>query len=154
RVALPGRGRGSGGSRARARTPWPGDLEVRPSRHRPVLRAGFAGGAARTRFDSLVIGWSDQSAHLARIVLSSCIFRYPMGGMMSWLLQYLVGYRSLGHEVTYVEKAAQADDCFDPTRDAMSDGCGYGVRAVAALLERFGFGQRWHFLDVAGRSYG
>jgi len=91
---------------------------------------------------------------LARIVLASSIFRYPMGGMMSWMLQYLVGYRSLGHEVTYVEKAAQADDCFDPTTDTMSDDCRYGVRAVGDLLERFGFGDRWHFLDVAGRSYG
>ena len=91
---------------------------------------------------------------MARIVLSSCIFRYPMGGMMSWMLQYLVGYRRLGHEVTYLEKAAQADECYDPTRDAMGDECAYGVRAAAALLERFGFGDRWHFVDVAGRSYG
>ena len=91
---------------------------------------------------------------MARIVLSSCIFRYPMGGMVSWLLQYLVGYRSLGHEVTYVEKASQPDDCFDPTTGAMSDECGYGVRSVAGLLERFGFGDSWHFSDVAGRSFG
>ena len=91
---------------------------------------------------------------MARIVLASCIFRYPMGGMVSWLLQYLVGYRSLGHDVTYVEKASQPDDCFDPTRERMSDDCGYGVRTVAALLERFGFGDRWHFADFAGRSHG
>lgn len=91
---------------------------------------------------------------MARIVLASCIFRYPMGGMMSWLLQYLVGYRSLGHEVTYVEKAAHANDCFDPTTDTMGDDCRYGVRTVGALLERFGFGDAWHFVDVAGRSHG
>src|SRR5262245_24508815 len=91
---------------------------------------------------------------MARIVLASSIFRYPVGGMLSWLLQYLVGYRSLGHDVTYVEKATQPDDCFDPTREIRSDDCRYGVRAVAALLERFDFGDRWHFVDFAGRHHG
>ena len=91
---------------------------------------------------------------MARIVLASCIFRYPMGGMISWLLQYLVGFRRLGHEVIYVEKAAHEGECFDPTTDTMGDDCAVGVRTVAAVLERFGFGDRWHFRDVAGRSYG
>ena len=91
---------------------------------------------------------------MARIVLSSCVFRYPMGGMMSWLLQYLVGFQRLGHDVTYVEKAARRSDCFDPTRDAMGDDCGYGIRTVADLWARFGVGGRWHFVDIEGQRYG
>jgi hypothetical protein len=74
--------------------------------------------------------------------------------MMSWLLQYLVGLGRLGHDVWYVEKAARPNDCFDPTRDAMSDDGGYGMRAVGGLLERFGFGERWQFVDLAGQRYG
>jgi hypothetical protein len=91
---------------------------------------------------------------MARIVLSSCMFRYPMGGMMSWLLQYLVGFARLGHEVWYVEKAARSDDWFDPTRDAMTDDCGYGARVVGGLLARHGYGERWHLVDLAGRRFG
>ena len=82
------------------------------------------------------------------------MFRYPLGGMMSWLLQYLVGLDRLGPEVWYVEKAARPNDWFDPTRDAMGDDPGYGARTVGALLARFGFGERWHLVDLAGRSLG
>ena len=91
---------------------------------------------------------------MARIVISSCLFRYPMGGMMSWLLQYLVGFERLGHEVWYVEKAARPNDWFDPTRDAMGDDPGYGARTVGALLARHGHGERWHLVDRAGRTHG
>ena len=91
---------------------------------------------------------------MARIVISSCLFRYPMGGMMSWLLQYLIGLDRLGHEVWYVEQAARPNDCFDPTRDVMSDDCAYGMRTVGDLLARHGFGERWQFVDLAGRRHG
>ena len=91
---------------------------------------------------------------MARIVLSSCMFRYPMGGMMSWLLQYLVGFARLGHEVWYVERAMRPDDWFDPTRDAMTDDCGYGARVVGGLLARHGYAERWHLVDLAGRRFG
>jgi hypothetical protein len=91
---------------------------------------------------------------MARIVLSSCLFRYPMGGMMSWLLQYLVGFARLGHEVWYVEKAARPNDWFDPTRDAMTDDCGYGARTVGDLLARHGYAGRWQLVDLAGQRHG
>ena len=91
---------------------------------------------------------------MARIVLSSCVFRYPMGGMMSWLLQYLVGFQRLGHQVTYLEKAARRADCFDPRRDAMGDDCSYALRTVGDLWARYGVGGRWHFVDFAGERYG
>jgi hypothetical protein len=91
---------------------------------------------------------------MARIVISSCLFRYPLGGMMSWLLQYLVGLDRLGHDVWYVEKAARPNDWFDPTRDAMGDDCSYGARAVGGLLARHGFGDRWHLVDLAGGRHG
>jgi len=91
---------------------------------------------------------------MARIVLSSCVFRYPMGGMMSWLLQYLVGFGRLGHDVFYVEKSARPNDCFDPVEDVMCDDAGYGIRTVGDLLGRFGFEDRWHFVDRKGRRYG
>ena len=91
---------------------------------------------------------------MARIVISSCLFRYPLGGMMSWLLQYLVGLDRLGHEVWYVERAARPNDWFDVTRDAMGDDCGYGARTVGDLLARYGFGGRWHLVDLAGRRHG
>ena len=36
---------------------------------------------------------------MARIVLGCYMFRYPLGGMLSWALQYLLGLKDLGHDV-------------------------------------------------------
>ncbi|MEN8160032.1 MAG: hypothetical protein ABFS41_08180 [Myxococcota bacterium] len=91
---------------------------------------------------------------MARIVLSSCLFRYPMGGMLSWLLQYLVGFQRLGHEVVYVERVMRANDCFDTPRQVMGDDPSHGLRTAGALLERHGLGDVWHFADIAGQCYG
>ena len=45
---------------------------------------------------------------MARIVLGSYMVRYPLGGMMSWVLQYLVGFQKLGHDVYFVEQSGYA----------------------------------------------
>jgi hypothetical protein len=80
--------------------------------------------------------------------------RYPMGGMLSWLLQYLVGFDRLGHEVVYVERAMREKDCFDTSRQVMGDDPTYGLEMVGSLLERHGLAGCWHFIDLAGRRYG
>ena len=87
---------------------------------------------------------------MARVVLGSYMVRYPLGGMMSWVLQWLVGFQRLGHEVYFVEKAGYANACYDPTRDVMSDDCSYGTATPRALLSRFDLGERWCFVDAAG----
>jgi hypothetical protein len=80
--------------------------------------------------------------------------RYPMGGMLSWLLQYLVGFRRLGHDVVYVERAMREKDCFDTKRQKMGDDPTHGLETVDSLLERHDLGGCWHFADLAGRCYG
>lgn len=91
---------------------------------------------------------------MARIVLGSYMVRYPLGGMMSWVLQYLVGLSRLGHDVYFVEKAGGPDACFDPTRSCMTDRCEYGTRRVQELLSRFDLGGRWCFVDWDGHYHG
>jgi hypothetical protein len=95
-----------------------------------------------------------RAADMAQIIVGSYMVRYPMGGMMSWVLQYLIGFRQLGHDVYFVEKSGYPDSCFDPTRRTMSDDCSYGVGVVGSLLERFGLKDRWCYVDAAGVYYG
>ncbi|MGH2684066.1 MAG: sulfotransferase [Actinomycetota bacterium] len=91
---------------------------------------------------------------MARIVVGSYMVRYPLGGMLSWVLQYLVGFDRLGHEVWFVEKAGGPDACFDPDAGVMTNDASYGVRHVGALLDRFGLGHRWCFVDHHGAYHG
>ncbi len=91
---------------------------------------------------------------MANIVLGSYMVRYPLGGNLSWVLQWLVGFRDLGHEIWFVEKAGYPQSCFDPVTGVMSDDCSSGVRAVRDLLTRFGLQDRFCFVDAAGNYYG
>src|SRR5437762_10499520 len=67
---------------------------------------------------------------MARVVVGSYMVRYPLGGMMSYVLQYLVGFSRLGHDVWFVEKAGYPKACFDPSRNEMTDDCMYGAHTV------------------------
>ncbi len=91
---------------------------------------------------------------MARIVLGSYMVRYPLGGMMSWVLQYLVGFQRLGHDIVFVEKSGYANSCYDPVRDVMSDDPTRGIEILTQLLSRFGLEARWCFVDAAGRYHG
>ncbi|MBI2952840.1 MAG: hypothetical protein HYY30_00885 [Chloroflexi bacterium] len=73
---------------------------------------------------------------------------------MSWVLQYLVGFQQLGHDVYFVEKSGYPDSCYDPMKNQMSDDCTYGVRQVGHLLKRFGLGGKWCYVDAQERYYG
>jgi hypothetical protein len=91
---------------------------------------------------------------MARIVLGSYLVRYPLGGMMSWVLQYLVGFSQLGHEVYFVEKSGYPNACFDPLRKSMTDDCRFGTRTVNELLTLHGLGDRWCFVDQQNVYHG
>jgi hypothetical protein len=91
---------------------------------------------------------------VAQVVLGSYMVRYPLGGMISWVLQYLTGFDRLGHDVYFVEKADYPDACYDPSREVVGDDCTYGVEVLQAQLDRLGLGDRWCFVDVHGKYHG
>jgi hypothetical protein len=91
---------------------------------------------------------------MLRILVGSWMVRYPLGGNLSWTLQWLVGFHRLGHDVYLVEKSGYPNSCFDPDRDAMGDDCSAGATAVDALLTRFGLAGRWCYVDAAGAYHG
>jgi hypothetical protein len=90
---------------------------------------------------------------MARIVLGTYAFRYPLGGMLSWQLQWAAGFRRLGHEVLLAEKSVYADACFDPVRMVASDDCSYAIEAVPRLLARHDL-HHWCYVDHAGDYFG
>jgi hypothetical protein len=91
---------------------------------------------------------------MARVLVSSWMVRYPLGGNLSWALQWLVGFARLGHDVYLVEDSGYPGSCYDPARDATGDDCTFGAAAVAALLAAHGLGDRWSYRDADGRFHG
>ena len=91
---------------------------------------------------------------MARIIVSGYVVRLPLGGYHSWILQWLLGFKRLGHDVWFVEKAGWSKSCVDPLTWKASDDCSPGITAWHALLSRFGLGDRWCFVDAAGTYHG
>ena len=91
---------------------------------------------------------------MAKVVIGVYMVRYPLGGMLSWALQYILGLQRAGHDVLIVEKGAYPDSCFDPISRTMTDDPRTGLKIVRALLEQHGLGDRLSFVDLHGNYFG
>lgn len=91
---------------------------------------------------------------MARIIVNSAMIRFPMGGINLWAVTWLAGMQQLGHEVFFLEDTGWENACYDAGRQIMSNDCSYGISVVAPLLERFGLGDRWSFIDFEGNHHG
>jgi len=58
---------------------------------------------------------------MARIILGSYMVRYPLGGVLSSSLQWLVGFQRLGHDIYVVEKSGWPNSCFNPAKNVGSE---------------------------------
>jgi Glycosyl transferases group 1 len=86
-----------------------------------------------------------------RIVILHLGAKYPFAGVLWQLLHHLVGFRNLGLDVYYIED--HWSWCYDPIARQPTPESARNVRALHEVLERFGFGDRWAFLDSETESY-
>ena len=92
---------------------------------------------------------------MARIIINSYVMSYPVGGFLSWTLQWLVGLHRLGHEVHLVEKCGSFPNaCYDIWRNVMSDDPSCGIAAMRSLMSRLGLKESITFVDASGRHHG
>jgi len=91
---------------------------------------------------------------MARIIVSSYVVRFPVGGYLSWVLQWLVGFQRLGHDVYFVEKCGWSNGCYNPDTDRMGDDWGFGIASLDALLSQFELGGHWSFVDADANYHG
>ncbi len=89
-----------------------------------------------------------------RIVVDTDVVRYQLGGLTSWVLQYLVGFARLGHDVFLVEKSPFPDSCYEPRTDTMTSDPSAGIEWLRPVYERFGLTERWCYVDDAGEYHG
>jgi hypothetical protein len=80
--------------------------------------------------------------------------RFPLGGYLSWTLQWLAGFQRLGHEVYFFEKSAWEQSCYDPSTNEMTDDCSYGIKTLREFLTPYGLQDNWVYLDAFGVYHG
>jgi hypothetical protein len=76
-----------------------------------------------------------------RLVVLGSAGGCPFGGQTWMFLNWLSGFRALGHDVWYVEDHLWWP--YDPEQDTVTDDCSYAVRHVAGFMDRLGLGDRW-----------
>ncbi|QNN24129.1 hypothetical protein HED60_18265 [Planctomycetales bacterium ZRK34] len=87
-------------------------------------------------------------------MLATHMVRYPLGGNLSWALQYILGLQRAGADLTIVERADYPNACFDPLANQLTDDPASGLQIVRDLLARHGLADRFVFVDHSGRYHG
>jgi len=82
-----------------------------------------------------------------RIVVTGLLGQYAFGGVTWDYLQYLLGFRALGHDVWYLEDSGAWP--YDPVRQTVGEDCTYNVNYLHGMMTEFGFGDRWIYRNGA-----
>jgi hypothetical protein len=94
---------------------------------------------------------------MARIVFAGYLVRYPLGGYAWQMAHYLLGFRSIGHDVWFYEDTGKlnCDLAYNPLTNEFAPSYKYGIKATANFFSKIGFGDHWLFFDVdRGLKYG
>ena len=75
-----------------------------------------------------------------RISVLGFIGRLPLAGVTAHFLQYLLGLRTLGHDVFYIDDSGGRP--FDPIHNAKTMDASYTIEYLTRHLERFAFADR------------
>jgi len=81
------------------------------------------------------------------IVVSGTIGLSGLGGQAWAVLQYLLGFRALGHEVFYLEDCGRSSWVYIWETEEWTHELDYPAAYVRACLEPLGFGDRWIYRD-------
>jgi hypothetical protein len=90
-----------------------------------------------------------------RIVVAGYLVRCPLGGYAWQTAHYLLGLKTLGHDVWFYEDTGYHPPAYNPVTQEYGPAYEYGVAAAGDFLGRVGCGDRWLFVDTAsGAEYG
>ena len=86
-----------------------------------------------------------------RIIVTGLVGQYAFGGVAWDYLQYVEGFRRLGHEVFYLEDSETWP--YDPVGETFRADCGYNVAFLGGVMERLGLGGRWIYRNGPDAAY-
>jgi hypothetical protein len=94
---------------------------------------------------------SVKGKYRGKIVVQHLAIRYPFAGVVWQLLHHLLGFERLGFDVYYLEDHWAY--VYDPLIISPVPEAAPNLKLVIPALERYGFGERWGFLDPASGDY-
>lgn len=86
-----------------------------------------------------------------RIVVTGLIGQYAFGGVTWDYIQYVLGFRALGHEVWYLEDSANW--AYDPVKQEPSADCSHNVSYLERIMREFDMGDRWIYRNEPDGKY-
>ena len=86
-----------------------------------------------------------------RIVVTGLLGQYAFGGVTWDYIQYLLGFRSLGHEVWYLEDSGTWP--YNPVVETITADCTYNVGYLHGIMREFGFDDRWIYRNGADGQF-
>jgi hypothetical protein len=88
-----------------------------------------------------------------RIIVTGLIGQYSFGGVIWDYIQYVLGFRALGHDVWYLEDTGAW--AYDPVRMEPSADCSINVARLSNIMHNFDMGDRWIYRNGAdGKTHG
>lgn len=88
-----------------------------------------------------------------RVIITGLVGQYPFGGVIWDYLHYLLGFRSLGHEVLYLEDSGAWP--YDPVAGAITDDCSFALQSLQKIFADFDLADSWVYRNGAdGKFHG
>ena len=88
-----------------------------------------------------------------RIIITGLVGQYPFGGVIWDYLHYLLGFRSLGHEVLYLEDSGAWP--YDPEAGTITEDCSFALRSLKKIFHDFDLDHAWVYRNGAdGKFHG
>jgi hypothetical protein len=85
-----------------------------------------------------------------KIIVAGTIGRSGLGGQAWAVLQYLLGFRALGHDVLYLEDCGESSWVYNWDRNEWTTELEYPASYVQSCLEPFGLGDQWLYRTSEG----
>ena len=86
-----------------------------------------------------------------RILVTGLIGQYAFGGVTWDYIQYVLGFRALGHDVWYLEDSANW--AYDPVKQEPSADCSHNVSYLERIMHEFDLGDRWIYRNEPDGKY-
>ena len=81
------------------------------------------------------------------IVILGYLVRGPLGGASWHFLQYVIGFKKLGHEVLFLEDSDDFASCYNPITYETTTDPTLGIAFVQGLFKKYDLQDKWAYYD-------